>query len=321
MKRRDFLIQATVAAGVASQARLWAQDTTKRARVAVLSRNFDAIIKQGDGPKPGPGRTLDFMDLPQMIADRFGVHNLELQHSHFVSTEPSYLKDFRDRVAKAKSQVVQINTDFQGSNVSAGGFSQRAQGVDLAKVWIDHAEAVGCTRLVINPGNLADATRQTTVEALKGLAEYAKTHNITIAIENREPVAAPPPSPPQAAGAAGAAQAAQGRRGGGGGQGQGGANTFPGWQAVVDVIKAGGITALPDAAGFSSDAERSSGLKVLYPLSNGNSRLHPGPSLAAAVRISKDLGYKGMYALAADPSAADPYAATRAMLDEVAKLI
>ena len=40
--------------------------------------------------------TLDFLDLPQMLADKYGVHNLELRHRHFMSTEDAYIKDVKD---------------------------------------------------------------------------------------------------------------------------------------------------------------------------------------------------------------------------------
>ena len=89
----------------------------------------------------------------------------------------------------------------------------------------------------------------------------------------------------------------------------------------MDVIKAGGIAAVPDTAGFSSDADRTAGLKALYPLSDGNSHVHAGASLAASIKISKDAGYKGLYSIATEPGAGDPAAATKAILDEIVKLI
>jgi hypothetical protein len=320
MQRREFLIGTVAATGLIATSRLRAQaGSTKLARVGVLSRNFDAVLKQGVGPAPVPTRTVDFMDLPQMIADKLGVHNLELQHSHFVSTEPAYLKDFSDRVAKSKSKIIQINTDFQGSNVSAGGFSQRAQGIDLVKVWIDHAEALGCPRVMISPGSLAPEVRQSAIDALKVLAEYGKAHKVSVTLENRnDPMPVVSPAPPPAAAAAGAA-------GGGGGQGRGRAAAPPAppvtWQTLVEVIKAAGIAATPDTGGFSNDADRPAGLKALYPLSDGNSHVHTA-NLAAAIKIANDASYKGIYSIAIDgPGGSDPFAATKTILDAVVKLI
>ncbi len=194
MRRREFLIGTVAATGLTGATRLRAQaGGAKLARVGVCSRNFDAIVKIGVGPAPSPARTLDFLDFAQMVADRFGVHNLELQHSHFISTENAYLKDFRDRVAKAKSQILQIDTEFQGSNASAAGFSARAQAIDLAKTWIDHAEALGCPRVMVNPGSLAPDVRANAIEALKILAEYGKARKVTVTVENRDTGAMPVP--------------------------------------------------------------------------------------------------------------------------------
>ena len=46
------------------------------------------------------------MDLGQMLADRYGVHNVEMQHAHFPATDASYLKDFRERLAKFITDAV-----------------------------------------------------------------------------------------------------------------------------------------------------------------------------------------------------------------------
>ncbi len=53
---------------------------------------FNSVIKSAAHPND-PARTLDILDVPQMIADRYGVHWVELWHSHLPSTEPAYLKE------------------------------------------------------------------------------------------------------------------------------------------------------------------------------------------------------------------------------------
>src|SRR6266571_3199613 len=120
MKRRDFLIGAAAAAGLASGRKGWAQtrDQAKLARVAIMSLCFNSILKNPTQPD-NPARTLDIMDLGQMLADRYGVHNVEMQHAHFLATEPAYLKDFRERLARTKSQVTNINLEFGPQNISA----------------------------------------------------------------------------------------------------------------------------------------------------------------------------------------------------------
>jgi hypothetical protein len=300
-------------------------------RVAIMSLNFDAILKTGVGPPPDPARTLDVMDLPQMAADRFGVHRLELQHSHFLSTEAGYLQELRDRIAKAKSQLIQINLEFQGSNVSAGGFSARAQAIDLTKQWIEHAEALGCPRVLVNQGSLVPEVRQHAIDALKILADYGKAHKVAVTVENRDNgVVAPAPPPPPTAptpptpapGAAADPAAGRGRQGGGGGRGNAGPPPPPAtWQVVVEVIKAAGIGATPNIGNFPNETERAAGLRALYPLASGTSHCTSEPekySLANAIKISKDVGYKGLYSIQSS-GGTDPHAATKLILDELVK--
>ena len=164
--------------------------------------------------------------------------------------------------------------------------------------------------------------RQSAIDALKILAEYGRTHKVSVTLQNHDtgmmpaPAAPPPATPPAAAGAAGAA-AGQGR-GRVGGQPPA---PPPTWQVLADVIKAAGVAVTPDTSAFPNDTERAAGLKALYPLSDGNSDVHAS-NLAAAIKIAKDAGYKGMYSIVTDTtSGADPYAATKAILDELIKLL
>ena len=62
----------------------WAQarDEAKLSRVAIMSLSFNSILKNPSQPD-NPARTLDIMDIGEMYADRYGVHNVEMQHAHF----------------------------------------------------------------------------------------------------------------------------------------------------------------------------------------------------------------------------------------------
>src|SRR5881396_2500418 len=86
MNRREFLAQAATAAAmpfvVARAAGAQRSDPqAKLARMAIMSLSFGSIVKYANAPD-SPARTLDLMDIGQMYADRFGVHNVELQHSY-----------------------------------------------------------------------------------------------------------------------------------------------------------------------------------------------------------------------------------------------
>src|SRR3954452_556585 len=116
MRRRDFLRTSALAAGAARIGFAQSREQ-KLERVAIMSLCFSSILKTPAAPDD-KNRTLDVMDLPQMIVERYGVHYVEMQHSHFLSTEPAYLREFRDRVKKAKAQVNQINVEFGPLNIS-----------------------------------------------------------------------------------------------------------------------------------------------------------------------------------------------------------
>jgi hypothetical protein len=293
-------------------------------RIAIMSLNFDGMLKI-EGQQDA-ARTIDIMDLPQMMADRYGVRRVELQHAHFASTEPGYLKEFRDRVAKARSQLIQINLEFGGSNISAGGFSARLQAIDLTKQWIDHAEALGCPRVMVNQGSLAPEVRQHAIDALKIMGEYGKAHKVSVTMENRDTGAAPASPPPATPPPVVAVAPGGAGRGGGGRGGAAGPPPPPAtWQVVVEVIKAAGVSANPDIGNFPNEAERAAGLRAMYPLSSGSSHCHYDPEkydFANAIRISKEVGYKGLYSIeTASNNGPDPHAATKLILDELMRTI
>src|SRR5215469_6137433 len=173
MKRREFLIGSAM---VADSGSMWGQrpDQGKLDRIAIMSLCFNPIIKSAVHPDD-PKRTLEIMDLPDMIAERYSVHHVEMQHSHFVSTEAGYLEEFRNRMKKAKSQMNQINLEFGTLNISATDPVVRLETIDLTKTWVDHAVILGCPRIMVNQGTLAPDVRQAAIDTLKTINAYAKS--------------------------------------------------------------------------------------------------------------------------------------------------
>ncbi len=318
MKRREFLIAAGVAAGCAVRTRAQspAPDKAKLDRVAVMTLAFSSLLKSPAHPDD-PKRTLDIMDMPDIIAEKFGIHHVEVQHSHFLSTELPYLRQFRDRVKKAKSQMNQICLEFGILNISSPDPMLRVETIDLTKQWIDHAAELGCPRVMVNQGTLAPEVKQTAIETLKTIGEYGKSKKVFVTMENRGGGggrAGAPAGTPAAATTSPAAPAA-----GGGGRGPGTA----GWEVVFEVIKAAGIYANPDVGNFPDNEARAAGLRAMYPLSSGSSHCHYNPerySEADAIKISKEVGYKGLYSIEASAiNGPDPYSQIQTILDELVK--
>ena len=286
MRRREFLIGSAIAAG--TTARGWGQspDRAKLDRIAIMTLCFSRVLKSAAHPDD-PARTLDILDAPQMIADRYGVHYVEVQHSHFPSTESSYLKEFRARLSKAKSRMNQVCLEFGPLNISSPDQVLRVETIDLTKRWIDHAVELGCPRVMVNQGTLAPEVRQTAIATLKTIGDYGRSRSVAVTMENR--------------GSAGS----------------------PSWDVVVEAIKAAGIYANPDIGNFPDEETRAAGLRVMYPLSSGSSHCHYNPerySEANAIKISKEVGYRGLYSIEAGANnGPDPYTAVQTVLDELLK--
>jgi sugar phosphate isomerase/epimerase len=267
-----------------------------------MSLSFGNILKNANQPDD-PARTLDLMDIGQMYADRFGIHHVELQHTHIPSTEEVWLKEFRARLAKTNSQVTNINLEFGALTVSAPDFVLRLQAIDLTKRWIDHAVTLGCPRVMVNQGALTQESKQVAIAALKPIGAYGKAKRIMVGIENRgaprsgaRATPAAPPTPP--------------------------ATPPPiDYTLLVEVIKAAGVYANCDLGNFTDQESQHAGIRAMLPLTDGNCHVKLNPSrydLPKALALTKELGYKGLYSIEAGVNMGpDPYENTKKILDVI----
>jgi len=272
----------------------------KLARISIMTYNFTSRLKL-EGQPQNPDRILDLFDIPQMFADTYGVHNVELQHSHFASTEASHLKEFRARIEKVRSRMTQINVEFGQMNVSAADPVQRYQAIDLTMRWVDHAAILNCPRVMINQGQLTPATKANATAALRLMSAYAKTKGVKISVETR---AVGP--------------------GGAGGRGRGdnplpavapapvsglplsAPDGPPAWELVREVVEGSGTYSNVDIGNIMAPDQDSLHMviKGLFPSSSGNMhmKLSPHWDLATAVRFTNnELGYKGLYSIEVNP--------------------
>jgi hypothetical protein len=312
IERRDFLI-GSAAAAVSSAA--WGQgaDQAKLERVAVMSYSFNRIMKS-DAHPDDPHRTLDILDFPDEMASRYGIHHLEIQHSHLRSTEPAYFEEFRSRMKRARSQMSQLVLEFGALNVSSPDPVVRLETIDLTKRWIDHAVTLGCPRVMVNQGTLAAEVRPTAIETLKTIKAYAQTRKVWVTLENRD-------DPPRAG---------RGRAGAGTAAATANIAAAPArprphtWETEAEVIKAAGIWANPDVSSFPDNEAREAGLHTLFALTAGSSHFKYMPELfdsARVVQISKEAGYKGLYSIEAEPLSDEPYPFVQTILGVLLKAL
>ena len=287
MRRRDFLMSSAATAFFAGLARAQgAALSPKLDRISLMTNDFSGMLPETwDRSKEVAPGGLDMMDLPQAVADRLHLHHLEVISINLLSIEPAYIKKFKERLDKAKSKVVNVVLELDGpearyrGNISAISTdpAMRAKAIEMTKQWIDIAAALDSPSVMINPGRGELPAPSAGIEALKTLAAYGKSKNVVIIMENR-------------------------------------GRATP--EQLVDLMKASGTFANPDIGNFPDEEVRARGLRLMYPLARTVShvKLSPRFDFVNAIKISKEMGFKGWYSIETD-GGPDPYAGIQKIID------
>jgi len=286
-------------------------DPAKLARIAIMTLNFENMMRI-PGQWEEPTDTIALFDIPEMFADRYGVHNIEIQHTHFQSIEDSYVKDLRARAEKSKSRFRNINLEFGPMNISAPSFSLRAQAIDLTKQWIDKAAVLGSPRVMINQGAPTQENKAWSIPALAAMVDYGKSKGVMIGVETRGSVSGNNRGVvnPQAAPAAGGRGAAPAGAPGAPPAGPPAAppagpppvlTAIPNWVLLAELLRDSGALANVDLGGTGSadQGELHAALRTLLPITVGNMHIRPSPrwDLATALKFTVTLGYQGLYSV------------------------
>ncbi|HVX65732.1 MAG TPA: TIM barrel protein, partial [Bryobacteraceae bacterium] len=276
MNRRQFFFTAGAGALTAAHAATTGQN--KRARLAVSSWSFHTLFtKTRDENAPKLDKPLDILDFPEMIADRYHIHNLEIVVPHFASTEPSYIREFRTRLEKAHSKLINIPVDidwlWDKPGLSAADPKEREKAIAAYSPWIGLARDLGARSVRCDPGKINPADLAPTIASYKTLAAEGKSKGIYVIVENHGGVGSEHP------------------------------------EELTKILQAAGSYAgtLPDFANFPDQATRERGLKMLFPFAKTLCHcrdIAPDATgkeakfdLAACVKISKNAGYKGLYSV------------------------
>jgi sugar phosphate isomerase/epimerase len=297
MRRREFLIGAAMAAGGAG--RTWGQssDKAKLARIGVMTASLSSLVKDPAHPDD-PKRTLELLDLPQVLSEHFGVRYLEPTCAHFLSTEKDYLDEFKARVKKAGMELNQISlgalSQQPGQNmpimtISSPDRANRIAAIDLTRQWIDHAAYLGCPRVMLHQGPLAPEVRTETIATMKSMTDYAKSKNVKPTLELR------------------------------------GSD----WHVIVEVVKGAG------AWTNCHSQNPPEALSVMFPMSSGSMHItyggggrgragnqparEPGAVLHEQMQVVKEAGYKGV--LSIEHGGPDPYPEIQKVVDALLKEI
>jgi Xylose isomerase-like TIM barrel len=315
MNRRTFIFNTAagaLATEMASHCRLaraagdeaQGSGVDKLRRVAVTTWSLHAFFPQTkDFGEKAQGEMLDLRKFPELIADKYHVHNLELCSTHFESTEPSYLSDVKESLKKAYARVINMPVDYphdwDGKGLCDPDDKQWRWEIAERKKWIDIAAQLGAQSIRPNPGGTAQMTDMSRpIAAYKELGEYGKSKGVKVLIENHGNVAGKA-------------------------------------ENIVAIIKGAGpqlVGAAPDFGNWAEDV-RYRGLEMLFPYAStvchARYETPAGPEMngklitfdfARCMNISKTAGFKGVYS-AEFAGAGDPYEGTQKIIDDLVKYL
>jgi sugar phosphate isomerase/epimerase len=274
----------------------------KHTRIAISSWSFHNYFQSTrEKGFNQPGSMLALLDFPEMIVDRYKVHNFEFVAPHFASTEATYLRELKTHLVRAQGRLVNIPVDIAEID-TAGGLSDpdvnvRDRAIEASKKWIDVAHNLGAGAVRCDPGKMDPADLTPTVASYETLAAYGKSKGVRVIIENHSGVGSEHP------------------------------------EELVKLFKQVGgdsIGALPDFGNFPDETTRERGLPLLFPFArvvchakglefdaSGNETRY---DFAGCIAIAKKAGYKGVYSIEYE-GADDPYEGVQKVVNELEKYL
>jgi len=299
MNRRQFL---GLSAGAAALSRAGAQSSNPQAaRIGISTWSFHNFFSttRDDNAPPLAGKPWDARDFPDMIADHYHVHQMEIVAPH-ISPEASYIRDLKARIERAHSHLVNIPVDIpeldQGGGLSDPDAKLREKIISACRKWIDIGHELGARSVRCDPGKINPADLAPTVASYKALAAYGAPKDIFVIIENHGGVGSEHP------------------------------------EELVELFKAAGKNcgALPDFGNFPDEATRQKGLKMLFPFSRtvchakglkfddkGNETAFDFPQ---CVKTSKAAGFKGVYSIEYEGEG-DPHQGVQYVVNELLRYL
>jgi sugar phosphate isomerase/epimerase len=293
VNRRRFLLQGAALASVLAAE----TGKAKSDRIGISSWSFHNFFTKTHDKESGPlDKSWDLREFPAMIADRYGVHQMEMVAPHFESMQPSYIAEVKASLARAHSHLVNIPVDIEelqaGSGLSDPNIKLREGIIAACVKWIDLGQQLGAKSVRCDPGKINRADLSPTISAYKKLASYAGLKDMYVIIENHGGVGSEHP------------------------------------EDLVKIFQAAGphCGALPDMGNFPDEATRKRGLRLLYPYARTVSHAKGLKFDAAgketafdfpdAIQASKDAGYNGVFSIEYE-GPGDPYVGVQHVVDEL----
>src|SRR5579872_518102 len=190
MKRRSFLQQGCALAAAPFYSAALANAAETPIPPAVLRRigittvcfreRFPATRTKG-APAP-PGGDLKLLDAPKFIADRLGLHNVEVWNFQFDETSIEYCRRLKEAASKVGSKIINIQLDGP-YDLSSPDAAKRADSLKFVREWMDKSAALGAPTLRANsggeaPGSVWDLDR--VAGSFRQLTDYGKKIGVKV---------------------------------------------------------------------------------------------------------------------------------------------
>lgn len=300
MNRRHFLARsAGVVTGwmggtLMARSLLTGQGSPKRARLGVSTWSFHNLFPSTrDDNVPAPEKPLDLRDFPEMVADRYEVHEVEFVAPHFAATSASYIQELKSRLQKAHSHLANICVDIDELELG-GGLSDpdpklRERIITACSKWIDIARELGVGSVRCDPGKISSADLSPTVASYRKLSDYGASKGVAVIVENHGGVGSEHP------------------------------------EELVRIFRAVGgdfFGALPDFGNFPNQETRERGLQLLFPYartvchakaSRRREQMDDAQFVSRCVAIAQQVGFRGVYSI--EYGGPDPYGGVQHIID------
>jgi sugar phosphate isomerase/epimerase len=227
-------------------------------------------------------RPLDYLDVPTLVRERFGIDALELNSPFFASREPGYLLKLRSAAQQAGVRLLNIAVDEQG-DLSSPDAETRELGVSRYGAWIGIAAEMGINAIRANSGGKAvaeaggdDPARRTAeqacIDSLRRLCDLGQRHGVAVLVENHWGLSADPQSLARVVG------------------------------AVRQSHGAGAVGTLVDWGNWPDRVDRFDAMRIVFPyamavhakvMAIDEALDHPAFDLARCVALTREAGYDG----------------------------
>jgi sugar phosphate isomerase/epimerase len=242
---------------------------------------------------PAPEKPLDLLDFPEMVADRYEVHEVEFVAPHFTATSASYRQELKSRLQKAHSHLANICVDIDELELG-GGLSDpdpklRERIITACSKWIDIAGELGVGSVRCDPGKINSADLSPTVASYRKLSDYGASKAVAVIVENHGGVGSEHP------------------------------------EELVRIFREVGgnfFGALPDFGNFPNQETRERGLQLLFPYartvchakaSRRREQMDEAQFVSRCVAIAKQAGFRGVYSI--EYGGPDPYGGVQHIID------